>query len=405
MPKTTGFIKLLSFRNQRIALVGLCLFLFLAPVWANGSEGRLSVVMLHGVDRTDARTRAMTQGLTEALSGRGDIVSLALGAQARGDEHFHSRFEALRPAWGRTAPTAVIADGEAAFAFVRKYRDDLFAYAPVIYCGMAAPDPEYLRQCGDCTGLPETPDAAAAVDLLFRLRPDTGLVVGIMDGSPESAALRQATELAVAQAVSAGLSHAQVVFPGHEPGDDAGLTLRSLRGVASSIPATGAALFLGFASDAQGRAVNQDGDSIQIAAVRLLASRSNGPVFALSDRWMEPGTGIAAAMTVPGRDLGAALGGLVLRIAAGEPAREMLPERLPARAVADLTVLARFGVPAGRLPADALTLNPAPVPDDPAGATPTGSLALAVGLAVLAWVWLRLRRRAARKDTRPGPRP
>jgi hypothetical protein len=395
------FMKILAYRQCHAAAAALCLFLFLSPAWANGPEPRLSVVLLHGVERADARTRAMAQGLAETLSGRGDIVSITLGSQARGDEHFHARFAALRPAWGRTAPTAVIADGEASFAFVRKYRDDLFAYAPVIYCGMAAPDPEYLRQCGDCTGLPETPDAAAAVDLLFRLRPDTGLVVGIMDGSPGSAALRQATERAVVQAVNAGRSHAQVVFPGHEPGDEAGLTLRSLRGVASSIPANGAALFLGFASDAQGRTINQD------EAVRLLAERSSGPVFALSDRWLEPGTGqgIAAAVAVPGRDLGAALGGLVLRIAAGEPAREMLPERLSARAVADLTVLARFGVPADRLPADALILNPAPVPDDPAGATPTGFLALTVGLAALAWAWLRLRRRAARKDTWPVPRP
>ncbi|MBU4192396.1 MAG: hypothetical protein KKD85_08775 [Proteobacteria bacterium] len=361
----------------------------------------MSVVLLHGVDRDDARTRAMAQGLAEALSWRGDIVSIVLGSQARGDEHFHARFEALRPAWGHAAPTVVIADGEASFAFVRKYRDDLFAYAPVLYCGMDTPDPEYLRQCGDCTGLPETPDVAAAVDLLFRLRPDTRLVVGIMDGSPGSLALSLATERAVAQAVSAGQKHVQVVFPGHEPGDEAGLTLRSLRGVASSIPANGAALFLGFANDAQGRAVDQD------EAVRILAGRSSGPVFALSDRWMEPGTsqGIAAAVSVPGRDLGAALGGLVLRIAAGEPAREMLPERLSARAVLDLTVLARFGVPADRLPADALTLNPVLAPDDPAGATPTGTLALAAVLGALAWAWLLLRRRAARKDTWPGPRP
>lgn len=397
----------MNYRQIQIAAAVLCLFLSLAPAWADGPAGRLSVVLLHDVDRPDARTRSMGQGLAEVLSGRGDILSVALGSQARGDEHFHARFETLRPDWGRTAPTAVIADGEAAFAFVRKYRDDLFAYAPVIYCGMAAPDPEYLRQCGDCTGLPETPDAAAAADLIFRLRPDTGLVVGIMDGSPESAALRQAAERAVAAAVSAGRSHAQAVFPGHEPGDDAGLTLRSLRGVASSIPATGAALFLGFAKDAQGRAVNQDGDSMEIAAVRLLTNRCNGPVFALTDRWMEPGAdqGIAAAVTVPGSDLGAALGGLVLRIAAGEPAREMLPERLPARVVADLTVLARLGVPAGRLPANALTLNPIQPPNEPSGATPTGFPALAAGLAALVWAWLWLRRRATRKDTWPGPRP
>ena len=293
----------MNYRQIQITAVVLCLFLSLAPAWADGPAGRLSVVLLHDVDRPDARTRSMGQGLAEVLAGRGDILSVALGSQARGDEHFHARFETLRPDWGRTAPTAVIADGEAAFAFVRKYRDDFFAYAPVIYCGMAAPDPEYLRQCGDCTGLPETPDAAAAADLIFRLRPDTGLVVGIMDGSPESAALRQAAERAVAQAVSAGRSHAQAVFPGHEPGDDAGLTLRSLRGMASSIPATGAALFLGFAKDAQGRTVDQDGDNMEIAAVRLLTSRCSGPVFALTDRWMDPGAdqGIAAAVTVPGQ--------------------------------------------------------------------------------------------------------
>lgn len=366
-------------------LVWACLAC-LAPAGAAAVEpdSDIRVVLLHGVDAADARTRALARGLADGLGGRGTVTAVLLGSQRQGDEHFHARYQALHAAWGNASPTAVIADGEAAFAFVRKYRDALFADAPVIYCGMPAPDPEYLRQCGDCAGLPSPADhtgtAAATLRLAFDLRPQTRLVVGIMDGSPETVELRRAAEAAM----EPYLDRARIVFPGHEPGDEGGLTLAGLRGAAHGVPGgSGVALFMGFSRDARGNPVDE------AEAVAMLASRSGGPVLALSDRYV--GTGAACAVTVPGHDLGAALAGLVLRAAAGEPVREMLPEPLAPRPVLDLTALARFGIPAQRLPGDALTVNDVVRPDEPAEVLPAGAGVAAASVAGLVTIYLLAR--------------
>ena len=72
------------------------------------------------------------------------------------------------------------------------------------------------------------------------------------------------------------------------------------------------------------------------------------------------------------------------------PAQPPADVVVPARTVADLTVLARFGIPADRLPADALGRNPVTLPEERPGITPTGAL-LAFGLLALG-AWLLIRR-------------
>jgi len=365
-----------------------------APPAGARTEGiaRPVAVLLHGVDVPDERTRELGRALARGLGDPDSVVAVILGSPERGDDHFHTRFEALRAAWGNDSPVAVVADGESAFAFVRKYREELFAGAPVFYCGMPAPAPEYLLQCGECTGLSEEEDVAAVVELIFRLRPRTRLVVGIADGSPGAARQMLAARAAMAEAAADETdetARARMIFPGHEPGDDQGLTLAGLRGAAHGVPASGgAALFLGFAGDARGEPVDE------AEAVTMFAARSAGPVFALSDRHL--GSGVACAVTVPARDLGHALAGLIRRAEAGEPVSEMLPEPLAPRPVIDMAALARYGVLTGSLPDNALVLNEVERPDEAAEALPAGLGVAALAVAGLAGLYLLLRRLASR---------
>jgi hypothetical protein len=304
------------------------------------------------------------------------VSEFFLGPAWLGDDFFEDCFERLRPDWAGARPDAVIADGESAFSFVRKYREDLFDGAPVVWLGMERPDPALAAQCGACAGVVSGPDVQRTVDLVFRLRPDTAMVVGVMDDSPESLRLRGLVEAAMVPYQD----RAQLLFPGHEPGDDQGLTVDGTAAVASSVPRAGAVLFLGFQRDAAGAEADEG------AVVRALAGRSAGPVYVLADRW--PGSGVLGGVVPVGKDHGRAASlqaGRLIRDPAHPPADAVVG----ARTVADLTVLARFGIPADRLPADALRRNPVPLPEETTGITPTGALLAFALLALCAWLLIR----------------
>ena len=357
----------------------ISLFLWFALALSGAPVLAADVVVLHSVREPDGWTKGIAGSVCLPDDPDRKVTEVFLGPSRLGDDFFEDRFERLRPDWGGVRPDAVIADGGSAFAFVRKYREDLFLDAPVVFLGAARPDPAFKAQCGVCAGVVSAPDVRGTVDLVFRLRPETSMLVGVMDGSPERRRLRGLVEAAMAPY----LDRAQVLFPGHEPGDDQGLTLDGVAGVASSVPRAGAVLFLGFEQDATGAEVDEE------ALVRTLAGRSAGPVYVLADRW--PASGVLGGVVPVGEDSGRAASlqaGRLIRDPAHPPADAVVE----ARAVVDLTVLARFGISADQLPEDAIRRNPVPLPEESSGITPTGAgLAFAL-LALCAWLlirWLR----------------
>ncbi len=343
---------------------------FVSPVLAG------DVVLLHSEARPDGWTRGVARVLCPAEAADCRVTELFLGPASRGDDFFEDLYERFCPDWCGVSPAAVIADGESAFAFVRKYREDLFGVAPVVYLGMPRPEENLVSQCGVCSGVPLTLDVRATIDLLFRLRPETEIVVGIMDGSPASMRLK----LRVEAAMEPYQGRAQVVFPGHEPGDGNGLDMAGLATVASSVPRSGAVIFLGFLQDKTG------GEVDEAQGVRLLAERSVAPVYVLTDRWM--GTGVLGGVLACAEDQGRGAACLAIRLA-NNPLQSLPPVSQSARMVIDLTVLTRFGVPADRLPADALKINPPPHPDETFGIVPIRVGVLFVGLVVLVWLLFR----------------
>lgn len=297
----------------------------------------------------------------------GPRASGFLGTSLEGEDHFDGVAERLAASLEKTPPRIVVADGDVAFAFVRKYGEDLFPETPVVYCGMPRPAPELLAQCDNCTGvfLPDT--VARTVDFLFSLRPETSLVVGVTDGLPERAAARATAESVVERHPSAG-----ILFPGHEPGDDGGLDLELLRSVASSVPSGGAVLLLGFEMDNTGQGVSMD-DVLQI-----FGSRSEAPVFVTEGQWVREGVlgGVGVAPVAHGR----LVGDFVARILAGERAEAMAPVPDAGQPIVDLTVLARFGLSAEHLPQETVALNPPPKPDVAAvGVVPNTAFLVAAG--------------------------
>ncbi|WP_319469885.1 hypothetical protein [uncultured Pseudodesulfovibrio sp.] len=340
------------------------------------------IAVIHSSEVPSRWTDAFVRGLADGLGDAASIEQGWLGPPDRGDDFFETRFEVLGKQFSDTEPAVVITDGSTAFSFIRKYRESLFPGVPVVYCSIPRPEPEYLGQCGECTGIPMPLSMRETVHLIFRLRPDTTTVVGIMDGSPESLKYRREVEAAM----EPYLDRAEIVFPGHEYGDEGGLDAELIRTVANSVPRRGAVLFLGFDRDNAGKQVDP------AAIVETLVARSAAPVFGLTDQWI--GSGMLGGVMVRAQAQGKAAAKVVQRILAGEPASEMLPEAVHPVPVIDFTALARFGIQSTRLSGETVAVNVPQHPEEPSGAISTGTVLGLAGVAFLVLIAVAIRRRS-----------
>lgn len=363
-------------------------------LWATPSMAASEqVVVLHSTATPSRWTDGLTRGLESVLGDDVDVVSVHLGTSAEGDDYFDDQYVRLSQEWKDAAVTAVVTDGPVAFAFMRKYREDVFIGVPVVYCGMARPDPVFLKECGDCTGLPVEYEVEKTLDLIFTLRPETSVVVGVMGATPESRQLRAALEAAM----EPYLDHAEVIFPGHEPGDSDGLDMELVGNVASSVPGSGALMYLGLTLDRHGLPL------VESDVVERLVQKSTVPVFVLSKQWM--GSGVLGGVVVDGEAHGREVGRLIRRVHAGEPVREMLAQAVVPRPVVDLTVMAQYGMGQHRLPEETVTLNAPVRPDGGEDAVSTGMTIVGVALLAGVVLFLVIRRREGRKGTRSAWRP
>jgi len=368
----------------------LFLLIVLFVIFLTPSQGEAGEVMvLHSTDRSDGRTASLMQGIRDALGSDFSVSEVFLGTATDDEDHYDDQFQKLFSSQPDDSVVAVVTDGSEAFSFMRKFREDLYVGTPVIYCGQARPNPEFLRQCGNCTGVPLHDGVAATVDLIFSLVPTTETVVGILDATPGSRELRSQVE----QAMEPYFSHAQLIFPGYEPGDDDGLDMAQLARVAASVPPSAAVLFLDFSVDNSGEPV------LPADAVREVTRLSDAPVYVLNDQWL--GAGVLGGVFVTGQTQGLRVGHLVQRVLSGERAEEMLPESPELDVVLDQTVMARFGLGRDALPPGAKGINPVPSPDIVEGVSPVWyGFAVAGLILVLVVVWVRSR--ATQKDRRSG---
>ncbi|MCJ2165190.1 MULTISPECIES: hypothetical protein [unclassified Pseudodesulfovibrio] len=335
------------------------------------------VLLLHSESNPSAWTQDVATGLTAELNDSADVRQIFLQARSMDEDAFDDVFERLSQELAGVTPLAVVANGETAFAFARKYGDDLFPGAAVIFCSMGRPDTRVLTQSGNCTGIPMEFDLKGSVDLIFSMCPGINLVVAIADASHSATPLMEDVRLAMQQYTD----RAQIMFPGFEPGDDNGLDVKTLAETLSSVPSSGAVLFLGFAEDREGNPVSDEELS------GLFRSHGTSPIFVVRDAW--PDSGVLGGWMISGRTIGRDAARLVTRIGQGEAVQEMLPEPTRPELRFDGTALTRFGLKAP--PGAEITNQPVRhVVDE--SALPVSGLAWVFGLAALVALLYGIRR-------------
>ncbi|WFS62273.1 hypothetical protein LF599_16665 [Pseudodesulfovibrio thermohalotolerans] len=365
-------------KNKRITRFRFSAVLCLTwLLWTCAPALARDVLLLHSDPAPTPWNQRLASGLIEGLGSRAGVQQAFLPSDSTDEDAFDAAYDRMSEAMAGKTPDAVVTEGDIAFAFARKFRD-LFPNAPLIFCAMDRPNPRELSECGNCTGIPMTCSVRENVNLIFAMRPETRLLVAIVDGAPESARIRKA----VNRAMEPYLDRAQIMFPGFEAGDDGELNLAELGDTLASVPSSGAVLFLRFTEDRDGNPVSNE----NIAA--LIRARAASPIFLVNDAAF--GSGAVGGLMIPAKNVGENAARVALKVLDGVDVREMLPVSTEPVMRFDGTALARFGLHA---PDGAEVVNPPAGKVEERSVLPVTGLAWALGLAALVVLAMLVHRR------------
>ncbi len=146
-----------------------------------------------GIDWTDGEVA----GIREALSQKPGVqfhIEYMDTKRLADQEHFNNLRQLFAYKYRFVRFDAIVTTDNDAFDFVRKYRQTLFSGIPVVFCGVNWFRDEQLNGLSGITGVAETADNKATLDLMLRLHPKTEQIVVIIDLTTTGRALRSQLE-------------------------------------------------------------------------------------------------------------------------------------------------------------------------------------------------------------------
>ena len=253
-------------------------------------------------------------------------------------EHFDRVRELLVAKYGAHRPSVVIAADNPALIFALRYRNDLFAGTPIVFCGINGFEPSMLRGQTDITGVAEVLDGLTTIRAARELQPGIRKVFVVHDYSVTGLASRREVESELRDLKGLDVQYLE------------DLPLDKLLARVETLPADSVLLALSYSLDADGRVVDHE----QIA--HLLSSHSPVPVYGLHAERL--GYGIIGGSLTGGRLQGRRAAQMAQQLLAGVPASSIpIDVRSPTELMFDYPLLERFHIPAKSVPKAATVVN------------------------------------------------
>ncbi len=331
---------------------GILLFFIVALVLAGAGvspasaqpTGKKQVLVLHSYHPGMAWAELEQEGIEDVLQGDAPVpVELCveyMDTKRHTDEAYLSSLADFYSCKfrNRTFDTVIACD-DAAFAFVREHRDDLFAGVPIVFCGVNHFTDGMIRDDPLITGVVETINVAETLKIASRLQPDVRNVVVIND------------------ATTTGLANKKQILDNADDIPDTltltfleNRTMSEIQEYVSRLPDDTIVLLLTFNRD-------QDGTVYSYGDVAdAIVPASSVPVYVVWDFYLN--RGVVGGMVTSGYDQGRIAGEMALRILQGEPVSSIPvvtdPHQYP---IFDYVQLEQFGLTESRLPTGSVILN------------------------------------------------
>ena len=279
--------------------------------------------------------------------------------------------------------TVLVACDDAALDFWLKQRPALFPGLPLVFCGINDFTAARIAGYDNLTGVGESPDVVGTLELALTLVPGARTVLAFSSDGSVTARANMERFRRAAVALERRVRPVEIINTSQE-GAAAAL---------ASAPTDAVALRLTPLASGEADTYEQLSQG-----TTDLSKVSSVPLFSLWD--FDLGHGTVGGRVARGFAQGRAAAGIVARILAGQPARDIPVQDVPSETVVDYQAMARFGLSMDRVPAGTTIINqPATVYEQHKGLLWAGVAALAVfvpGASGLGWLLAARRRTEAR---------
>jgi PAS domain S-box-containing protein len=234
----------------------------------------------------------------------------------------------------------ILANDNAALEFALRHRDELFAGAPVVFCGINGYEQFARILPQNVTGVAEALDPGATLNTALRLHPATREVLVIVDRTESGLAARRELEQILPRFAT---RQVRFTFLDH-------LSLPEIGKLVMQLPDDRLVYQLFYNRDPDGTVYTHE------ESVERITGRSRVPVYHAYEFAL--GRGIVGGYLLSGRQQGETAARLALRVLAGESASFIPIVSKPAcRPMFDNRLLERFGLSRSLLPSNAVILN------------------------------------------------
>jgi PAS domain S-box-containing protein len=340
---------------KKVLLFALCLMLMVLPLEVNAQSDRetqppspkisnLRILILHSYHEGFTWTDNVTKGIRSVFTEEAPDVELLFEfmdvKRLYTDEYLHQLREFYRFKYAGRKIDAIISSDDHALEFLLGVGQDFFPNVPVVFCAVNGYDPARHRSNGrQLTGVVESIDIKATLEIALKLHPKTKEVAVITDQTITGRALKASAEKIFRNYED----RVRFTYLEH-------LTMEQLWQEVSALPRESIVFAFIFTRDQFGRIWSHEYN------LERLATHCKVPIYSVWEFYL--GHGITGGMLTSGQMHGEMAARMALRVLRGENASE-IPVVLesPNRYMFDDNQLRRFGVKSSSLPKNSIIVN------------------------------------------------
>ena len=254
-------------------------------------------------------------------------------------EHFDRLRDLFKAKYGSERIPVVIVTDNPAFQFALRYRQELFPFSTIVFCGVNGYTRDKIEGQKNITGIAELLNAEGTLRVALKLHPATRQVYVVHDYTITGLSTRRETEEQIRPLEK------QVAIRYVE-----NMSTRDLAAFLHTLPPESLVLALSYSLDRDGNVINHEKIS------RLLSENSPVPVYGLHEERL--GYGIVGGSLLGGKMQGIRAAEFALRILGGEPVSAVPVDlKSPTKLMFDHDQLVRFGISDDSIPPDAVIVN------------------------------------------------